>query len=147
MVLKNSILSTQSHSWYCWPRPGKKLEGYKNIMQQREELWFLNLCVSLDGVWWIFFFPLHLGILLKLLIFAQMTYAEVQRILTSKIFCKKSTSSFPTPYNPGRNILAIYSVLVQVLFTKSKTGLKMCYSKLCLRVVSQITKNVGLGKY
>ena len=65
---------------------------------------------------------------------------KFNQYLQAKYYVQKTTSLFPRLYSPGRNILVIYSVLVQVSFTKSKTELKMCYSKLCLRAVSQVTQ-------
>ena len=74
-----------------------------------------------------------------------MTHAEVQRILTSKIFCKKSTSSFPTPYNPGRNILAICSVLVQFYSPKVKRDLKCAIVNSAYALSYKLPKMEDLG--
>ena len=45
-------------------------------------------------------------------------------------------------YNPGHNILELYSVLVQVRFTTSKTKLDVFYSKLGIRVASRAAKRL-----
>ena len=49
-------------------------------------------------------------------------------------------------YNPGHNILELYSILVQVRFTTSKTKLDIYYSKLGIRVAERL-KTREIRKY
>ena len=45
-------------------------------------------------------------------------------------------------YNPGNNILELYNILVQVLFTTSKTKLYIYHSKLGIRGATQVTERL-----
>ena len=48
----------------------------------------------------------------------------------------------PKFYNPGHNILELYSILVQIRFPTSKTKLDIQYSKLGIRVTSRVAKQL-----
>ena len=45
-------------------------------------------------------------------------------------------------YNPVHNILEFFKVLVQVIFTKSKTELDFSYGQLHIRFASRVVKQL-----